>query len=132
MRREVRSVAPTGASDSERMIPRKPSHKGFKRSTKPMKRIGKVGKENAKHRKVYAKEWEDVDYCTLRYDGCFGTKDGHAHSLKRLNRTRPEQDVETIPACSPCHLDKLERMGVEKMAAEVRRVRKEFGLEVWE
>lgn len=120
-------------------IPHKPHHKqlkrtnGFTKKRKPMRKVGKVtGKWLHEDRPICVKEWRDVDYCTLQYEGCWRSNDGYAHSLKRVNRTRPEHDIEVCPACSFCHLEKLERMGVVKMAEEVRRIRTEYGLPTYE
>jgi len=111
----------------------------MKRSTKPLRRtrmnaVGKVGKKWQIDREVCRAEWLNVLgelRCVLQYEGCWRRYEGFAHSAKRPNRTRPEHDVETAPGCNFCH-EKLERMGIEGMAAEVRRIRVEYGLPIWE
>lgn len=104
----------------------------IKRGTKRLRAVGKVTQRWLDVRPQCVEEWRDVDFCTLQYDGCWRSNDGYCHSLKRLNRTKPQHWTEVAPSCSWCHLEILERMGKEKMAAEVRRVRREYGLPTYE
>ena len=105
----------------------------MRKSDKPMKQLGNVGKQWQSDRKICKAEWFaiGVTYCVFQYEVCWRDVQGFAHSLKRINRTKPEHDIETVPACNACH-EIAERMGVEKMAAEIRRIRSSYGLPTYE
>ncbi len=93
------------------------------RSTKPMKRSGKLRPIGKKSRNwIVVRRRLSVEFaalgvtsCELRYEGCQGARMlGFAHGRKRRHLKGDELETLVILACNPCH-DKIEYLGPERM-----------------
>ena len=95
------------------------SHTGLKtrttlKATKPMNKIGKVGKANIKANKIIRaySEKHNLESCELKFKGCLGKFTmANAHRHKRaFYKGDPEllsDPKQWVKACTPCH-DRIE------------------------
>ena len=121
----------------------KPGAKTLARSTKPMKRSGKlrpvrkkvclwVGKKTLKWMRVRAKlkrkfDAAGITACELGYPGCWKDESlGFAHGKKRRKLIGDELETLVVLACNSCH-DRIERLPAPAMMVIVESVIAERG-----
>jgi hypothetical protein len=80
-----------------------------KKDPKPIKQIGKKGKENIEATEQLKKDFQDLGVfgCEIKLEGCWKILMGFAHGKKKRKLTPEELKKFAIGACNPCH-DKIE------------------------
>lgn len=94
---------------------------------KPLRRIGKRGRRNAKTNRILKKEAEraDIRYCELNYPGCTKIALSWAHSRRRRKFENDSDWTETLLSCWECHRQLDQEHSHEETEEIVKQVRAE-------
>jgi len=100
----------------------------------PLKRIGKVGRNNLIANRKLAELWieKQIDYCELQFDGCLGDwllQNAHRHS-RYWYRNQPEKLFDfkqVLRICQSCHniLDDTSKTTREQSEAIFKQLRED-------